>query len=344
MIRSRLAAALIGATALLLASAAQAQPAPKNVLRVAPHADLKTLDPVAASVLITRMHGLMVYETLFAWDASLQPKPQMVESFSTSDDKLSWTFTLRPGLKFHDGQPVTTRDVIASLKRWMARDTIGGKLGEYTEAMTAVDDRTFQLKLKKPMALVPFALGSAVGNIPAIMRESDAASDPLKPITEAVGSGPFLFNRAEWRSGAKVVYDRNPNYLPRSEPADGLAGGRVVKVDRVEWLIMPDPATAAAALQTGEIDIWEQPSQDLVPVVAATKEVKVERYASLPDQALLRPNHLYPPFDNPKARLALAYATDQAEFLAGGFGDEEWWQRCNSYFICGGPNGTQAGA
>ena len=344
MIRSRLAAALISAAALLLAAGAQAQSAPKNVLRVAPHADLKTLDPVAASVLITRMHGLMIYETLFAWDAKLQPKPQMVESFSTSDDKLSWSFTLRPDLKFHDGQPVTTRDVIASLKRWMARDTIGGKLGEYTEGMTAVDDRTFQLKLRKPMALVPFALGSAVGNIPAIMRESDAMSDPLKPISEAIGSGPFRFNRAEWRSGAKVVYDRNPDYVPRNEPADGLAGGRAVKVDRVEWMIMPDPATAAAALQTGEIDIWEQPSQDLVPMISATKEVKVERYASLPDQALLRPNHLYPPFDNPKARLALAYATDQAEFLAGGFGDEEWWQRCNSYFICGGPNGTEAGA
>jgi len=205
MTRSHLVAALIGMTALVLAAGAQAQPAPKNVLRVAPHADLKTLDPVAASIVITRMHGLMIYETLFAWDANLQPKPQMVESFSTSDDKLSWTFTLRPALKFHDGQAVTTRDVIASLTRWMKRDTIGGKLGEYTEGMEAKDDRTFVLKLKKPMALVPFALGSAVGQIPAIMREADAATDPMKPVTEAIGSGPFRFNRAEWRSGAKVV-------------------------------------------------------------------------------------------------------------------------------------------
>ncbi|MBN9447654.1 MAG: ABC transporter substrate-binding protein, partial [Bosea sp.] len=142
MIASRLAA-MIGTAALLLAAPALAQPAPKNVLRVAPHADLKTLDPVAASIVITRMHGLMIYETLFAWDASLQPKPQMVESFSTAPDGLSWTFTLRPGLKFHDGQPVTTRDVIASLSRWMKRDTIGGKLGEYTEGMEAKDDKTF---------------------------------------------------------------------------------------------------------------------------------------------------------------------------------------------------------
>jgi peptide/nickel transport system substrate-binding protein len=343
MILSRLAALSLAA-ALALPIEAQAQPAPARTLRVAPHADLKTLDPVAASIVITRMHGLMIYETLFAWDAQLNPKPQMVESFSTSADGLAWTFTLRPGLKFHDGQPVTTRDVIASLKRWMVRDTIGGKLGEYTDAMEVVDDKSFTLKLKRPMALVPFALGSAVGQIPVIMRESDAATDPMKPVTEAIGSGPFRFNRAEWRSGAKVVYDRNPDYVPRSEPADGLAGGRVVKLDRVEWLIMPDPATAAAALQTGEIDIWEQPSQDLIPVLARSSDIKVDRYSNLANQVMLRPNHLYPPFNNPKARLALAYATDQADFLAGGFGDERWWRRCNSYFICGSPNGTEAGA
>lgn len=345
MIMSRYAAlSLAAATMLAAPMPAFAQPAPARVLRVAPHADLKTLDPVAASIVITRMHGLMIYETLFSWDAALNPKPQMVETFSTSPDGLAWTFTLRPGLKFHDGQPVTTRDVIASLKRWMARDTIGGKLAEYTDRMEATDDRTFVLRLKRPMALVPFALGSAVGQIPAIMRESDASSDPMKPITETIGSGPFRFNRAEWRSGAKVVYDRNPDYVPRSEPADGLSGGRVVKVDRVEWLIMPDPATAAAALQTGEIDIWEQPSQDLIPVIGRNAEVKVDRFSNLANQAMLRANQLHPPFDNPKARLALAYATDQADVLAGGYGDETWWKRCNSYFICGGPNGTEAGA
>ena len=321
----RLAAALAltAATLLPLAARAQAQPAPNRMLRVAPHADLKTLDPVAASIVITRMHGLMIYETLFAWDSNLQPKPQMVESFETSPDKLTWTFTLRPGLKFHDGQPVTTKDVIASLERWMKRDTIGGKLAEYTEGMEAVDAKTFKLRLKRPLALVPFALGSAVGQIPVIMREADARSDPMKPVTTTIGSGPFKFNREEWRSGSKVVYDRNPDYVPRSEPADGLA--------------------AAAALQTGEIDIWEQPSQDLIPTIASNRDIKVERYSNLANQVMLRPNHLYPPFDNPKARLALAYATDQADFLAAGFGDEEWWKRCNAYFVCGSPNGTEIG-
>lgn len=354
MTLSRLACLLLAAAPLALSAPARAQaqgqpqgqasPAPGRTLRVAPHADLRTLDPVFASIVITRMHGLMIYETLFAWDSKLRPHPQMVESFSTSEDGLTWSFRLREGLRFHDGQPVTARDVIASLKRWMARDTVGGKLAEYTAGLEASDDRGFSLKLKRPTGMVPFALGSAVGQIPAIMRESDAATDPMKPVTDTIGSGPFRFNRAEWRSGARVVYDRNADYRPRAEPADGLAGGRVVKLDRVEWVIMPDPATAAAALQTGEIDIWEQPGQDLIPVIGRSREVRVERYSSLPNQAMLRPNHLYPPFNDPRARLALAYATDQADFLAAGFGDERWWKRCGSYFVCGGPNGTEAGA
>ncbi|MCI0756483.1 ABC transporter substrate-binding protein [Teichococcus vastitatis] len=323
--------------------AAEAQPAPQRVLRVAPHADLKTLDPVFASIVITRMHGLMIYETLFAWDSKLQPHPQMVDRFSTAEDGLSWQFHLRPGLKFHDGQKVRSQDVIASLRRWMARDTVGGKVAEYAAGMEAVDEDSFVIRLKRPMSMLPFALGSAVGQIPVIMRESDANTDPMRPVTEAVGSGPFRFNRAEWRSGARVVYDRNPDYVPRDEPADGLAGGRVVKLDRVEWIIMPDPATAAAALQSGEIDIWEQPSQDLVPVIGRSREVKVERFASLANQVMLRPNHLHPPFNDPRARLALAYATDQGDFLAAGYGDEQWWKRCESYFVCGGPNGTEAG-
>lgn len=343
MDRSHWTGWLAGGATALLAGVAQAQTTPANVLRVVPHADLKTLDPVAASIVITRMHGLMIYETLFAWDQELRPHPQMVETFSTSQDGLAWTFTLRPGLKFHDGQPVTTRDVIASLKRWMARDTIGGKLGEFTAGMEATDERTFVLRLKRPMSLVPFALGSAVGQIPAIMRESDAASDPNKPVTETIGSGPFRFNRAEWRSGARIVYDKNPDYVPRAEPPNGLAGGRVVKVDRVEWVIMPDPATAAAALQAGEVDIWEQPTQDLVPVVAKNRAIAVGRFSNLANQVMLRPNHLFPPFDNPKARLALAYATDQADLLTAGYGDETWWKRCAAYFVCGSPNGTEAG-
>ena len=319
-------------------------PPPNRTLRVVPHADLRTLDPVSVSVTITRMHGMAIYETLFAWDSKLRPQPQMVSEHSVSPDGLVWRFTLREGLRFHDGQPVTTRDVIASLRRWMARDVVGSHLGARVASLEPVDARSFEMRLSRPHGFVTQALGSAVGQIPAIMREEDAQTDPSRQVSTTIGSGPFRFNRERWLSGQRVVYDRNPDYVPRSEPADGLAGGRVVNVDRVEWLIMPDAASTAAALQTGEIDIWEQPALDLLPVLTRRREIQVQRLNTLGGQSMLRPNTLFPPFNDPRARLALAYATDQSEVMAGGWGDEQWWRRCEAYFVCGTAYGSEAGS
>ena len=105
----------IGLAAALLIAAPFAAQAEK-VLKVVPHADLRIVDPYATTATITLMHGQMIYDQLFGWDAKLVPKPQMVEQYEVSPDRLVYTFTLRPGLKFHDGQKVTTRDVIASIK------------------------------------------------------------------------------------------------------------------------------------------------------------------------------------------------------------------------------------
>ncbi|SDR51025.1 peptide/nickel transport system substrate-binding protein [Rhizobiales bacterium GAS113] len=341
------ALALSGISALALLATSAVAPvaaaAPAKVLRVAPHADLSLLDPMFASIVITREYALMVYETLFAWDANLQPRPQMVDSWTTSPDGLVWRFNLRDGLRFHSGEPVTTSDVIASLKRWMQRDIVGQKLGAAAASLDRIDDKTFEIKLKQPVGYMLFALGSGIGQIPAIMRAKDLEGDPAKPVTTAIGSGPFMLNKAETVSGSRVVFDRNTNYVPRQEPASGLAGGRVAKVDRVEWKFTPDPATAAAALQNGEVDIWEQPTLDLVALITRNPQVKVKPLSKLSNQAMLRPNSLYPPFNDPRARLALAYLTDQADVLAGGFGDEKWWKNCASFFICGGPFGTQSG-
>jgi peptide/nickel transport system substrate-binding protein len=332
------------ALAALLAAGLGLPAAAQSVLRVVPHADLKTLDPVAVSVTITRMHGLMIYETLFAWDSTLQPKPQMVETWSVSEDQLTWRFTLREGLRFHDGKPVTTRDVTASLRRWIARDTVGSRLSDALASLDIIDDRSFALVLKRPFTLMTYALGSAVGAIPAIMREEDAQSDPGRPVTTTIGSGPFRFVREDWMAGQRVVYARNADYRPRSEPADGLAGGRVVKVDRVEWRNIPDASTVAAALQSGEIDIWEQVAGDLVPVVSRQRGTVVDRLNALGTQGMLRPNSLFPPFNDPRARLALAYIVDQAETMAAGFGDQRWWRRCEAFFVCGTGYASEAGS
>ena len=328
---------------LLSCAAAQAQPAPPKVLRVVPSADLTQLDPGFASIVITRIYGLMIYETLFAWDSKLQPKPQMVKNWSTSEDKLSWRFTLRPGLRFHDGQRVTTADVIPSLQRWMLRDVVGQKLAASVGGMVALDADSFEIRLTRPYPALLFSLGSGIGQVPIIMRAQDLAGDPAKPITTAIGSGPFKFNAALRVSGALTVFDRNPDYVPRDEPPDGLAGGRRVKVDRVEWRVIPDAATAVAALQAGEVDVLEQAALELVPLLRRNKAVQVRRLTDLSTQAMLRPNALYPPFNDPRARLALALIVNQADVMAAAFGDAENWSACRAYFICGSPNGTLAG-
>jgi peptide/nickel transport system substrate-binding protein len=315
-----------------------------KVLHVIPQADLKVLDTHVNSIQITKIYALMVYDTLFAWDSHLKPQKQMVESESISDDRLTYTFTLRPGLKFHDGQPVTPRDVIPSLKRWMARDVMGQKLGALVAEMKGVDDRTFTLTLKEPFPFVEFALGSAGGQMPVIYREKEALTDPFTPITETIGSGPFKFNKAEWQPGSKVVFDKNQDYVPRAEPADGLSGGKIVKVDRVEWLVIPDANTAALAIQKGDADFWDSPSNDVLPILEKDPGVIVGKLAPFGNFGFLRVNSLLPPFNNPKARQALAYAFDQHDFMAAAYGDPKWWKVCYAYFVCGAPYGTEVGS
>ena len=336
--------AAIGSSVLQVPPAHGQAQAPANVLRVVPHADLTLLDPVWAPIVITRQYGLMVFEQLFAWDSKLESKPQMVESWTTSPDGLVWRFLLRDGLRFHDGSPVSSADAVASLKRWMGRDLVGTKLASYASGVEAIDDKTFEIRLNKPFPAMLFALGSGVAMIPVIMRAKDIEADPTKPITTAIGSGPFRFNHAARISGALTVFDRNNDYVPRKETPDGLAGARLVKVDRVEWKVIPDASTAAAALQAGEVDMWEQPALDLLLLLERNRNIKLQKLTEMSNTALLRPNSLHPPFNNPKARLALAYIVNQRDVMAAGFGDEKYWKACNSFYVCGGPYGTTVGA
>src|SRR5215831_13015261 len=232
--------ASLGALALGLMLAAGPACAQKT-LKFIPQADLRILDPIATTAYITRNHGYMIYDTLFATDAKFQIQPQMVDKWELSKDKLTYTFTLRDGLKFHDGQPVRPADCIASLQRWAKRDPLGQKLAEALDSWSAVNDKTFRLKLKKPFPLTLDALGKLASNVPFIMPERIAKTDAFQNITDATGSGPFKFLKEEWVPGNKVVYVKNTSYVPRKEPPSWAAGGKVVKVDRVEWIYIPDP-------------------------------------------------------------------------------------------------------
>ena len=327
-----------------LALAASSASAQQKVLKFIPQADLRILDPIATTAYITRNHGYMVYDTLFATDAKFQVQPQMVDKWELSSDKRTYTFSLRDGLKFHDGQPVRSADCIASLARWAKRDPLGQKLAEAAESWSAVNDKTFRLKLKKPFALTLEALGRLSSNVPFIMPERIAKTDAFQNITEVIGSGPFKFVKEEWVPGNKVVYVKNTDYVPRKEPPSWAAGGKVVKVDRVEWIYIPDSATAAAALNAGEADWWEQLPPDLIPLLRKNKDVRVENIDPLGSIGIIRFNFLQPPFNSQKMREALLYAVNQNDYVLGIAGDEKNGRTCYSFFTCGTPLSSEIGA
>ncbi len=317
--------------------------AAEKVLRVVPHADLRNLDPIWTTAYITRNHAYMVYDTLFAMDEKLKVQPQMVDTWKVSKDGLVYTFTLRPGLKWHDGKPVKSEDCIASIRRWGKRDGMGQKLMDFTKSMRAVNDKTFTLTLKEPYGLVLESLGKISSNVPFMMPKRLADVDAFEQVPEIIGSGPFRFVKEEWVPGSKIVYVKNVDYVPRSEPASGAAGGKVVKVDRVEWIYIPDPATTMNALVNGEVDFWENPAVDMVPLLRGNPNVKTEIIDPLGTQGWLRPNHLHPPFNHPKARQALLWAVNQEEYMQAIVGDPALYKVCPAYFVCGSPNETMIG-
>ena len=341
--RLRSAAVALAVAVPMLASAGVGDALAEKVLRIVPHADLKNLDPIWTTAYITRNHGYMVYDTLFASDENLDVHPQMVDTFKVSGDGKTYTFTLRDGLKWHDGAMVKAEDCVASIKRWGKRDGMGQKLMDFTAEMKVVDDKTFQIILNEPYGLVIESLGKISSNVPFMMPKRLADLDAFKAVPEVVGSGPFIFKKDEWVPGSKVVYVKNNDYKPRSEPASAASGGKVVKVDRVEWLYIPDPATAMNALVNGEVDLWETPAPDMLPLLKANADIKAAVIDPLGTQGWLRMNHLHPPFNNPKARQAVLWAVNQEEYLQAIIGDPTLYKACAAYFICGTPNETQIG-
>ena len=315
----------------------------QTTLRMVSHADIKVLDPIWTTANITRNHGYMIYDTLFATDADFKVQPQMAEKVDVSADKLTWTITLRDGLEWHDGTQVTAADCVASIKRWGARDGYGQSLLKATAELKVIDDKTFALVLKEPFGLVLEALGKVGSSVPFMMPKRVADTDPNKQIDDYTGSGPFIFKKDEWKPGEKVVYVKNPRYKPRPEPPSLMAGGKVVKVDKVEWLAIPDANTAVNALISGEVDLLEGVPSDLFPLLKADKNVALFGWNTLGGQALMRFNMLHPPFDNPKARQAAMYALAEEDLLRAQYGDPEIYKICNAPFVCGTTYGKEYG-
>jgi peptide/nickel transport system substrate-binding protein len=335
--------AAVVALILSLAPAAGRAEALKT-LRFIPQADLRSIDPIWTTAYVTRNFGYLVFDTLFSLDKDFKPQPQMIDRWTASDDKLTYKFTLRDGLKWHDGQPVRAADCVASIERWGRRDTLGQKLMEAVGEIRVDDDKNFTIRLKAPFPLILDALGKLSSNVPFMMPERLAKTDAYQQIPEAIGSGPFKFVKEEWVPGNKAVFAKNPDYVPREEAPSFASGGKVAKVDRVEWLYIPDTTTAAAALNAGEADWYEQPPADLVPVFAANKDITVATVDPLGNHGVLRFNQLQPPFNNLTLREAVLNLVDQKDYMGAAAGDPKYWKTCAALFGCDTPFETNAGA
>jgi peptide/nickel transport system substrate-binding protein len=295
-----------------------------RVLKFIPQSDLATLDPMFTTASVTRCHGLLVFDTLYGMDNEYRANPQMVAGHVVSEDDTQWDLTLREGLRFHDGTPVLARDAVASIQRWWKRDAFGAVLASRTDEISAPSDSVIRFRLNKPFALLPDALAVII-SVPVIMPERLARTDPFRQVTEMIGSGPFRFRADERVPGSRVVYQRFDGYVPRSDgAAEFTSGPKVVHFDRVEWTVVPDPATAAGAMASGEFDWWENPALDLVPALKRSPNVTVTVQDHTSANGIMRFNQLFPPFDNPEIRRLVVSAVDQKAFMeavAGGVPD-----------------------
>jgi len=318
------------------ATPAISQRAAARTLRFVPQADLANFDPIWNTQYVVRNGAALIWDMLYGADDRLQPRRQMVEAEQTSADGLVWTFRLRSGLKFHDGEPVLARDVVASIARWEARDNMGLMLKAIEQELAAIDDSTFRWTLKKPFPKLLVALGKIGTPSCFIMPARIAATDPFKPINEYVGSGPMRFMRNEWVPGARAVFEKFADYVPRQEPESWVAGGKRMLLDRIEWITIPDPATASAALQSGEVDWWETPLADLVPLLRKNRNVAVDIKDPLGNIGDFRMNHLHPPFNDVRARRAILTAMSQEDYMRAIVGDDDTlWKPLPSFLIPG---------
>jgi peptide/nickel transport system substrate-binding protein len=336
--------ALAMATALPRGARAQAQSVlPQSVLRVAPETLTRILDPHFTTSFTTRDFAYLVFDTLFAVDDHFVPKPQMVDTWTLSDDKLAYTFVLRPDLKWHDGQPVTAADCTASIQRWATRDSMGQTLAKFIATLEAPDAKTIKMVLKEPYGLVLDSLGKLGAPVPFMMPERIARTPGSQQIKEIIGSGPYKFRADLFEPGVKIVLEKFTDYVPRAEPPVWASGAKLAKIDRVEMLGMPDPQTQVSALLKGEVDYLERVPADLLPLFDAKSGAKAEVVSAVGFQAILRMNHLQPPFDSVKVRQAFALAVDRTQYAAVVAGDPKFATDCAAIFGCGMPYESKDG-
>lgn len=337
---------LSAAAASLLSAPAIAQPSRTSILRFIPQSNLVSLDPIWTTATVTTNHGYYVYDTLYAVNGRMQPQPQMAAGHEVSADGRTWRIRLREGLRFHDGEPVRAVDCIASLQRFAQADEFGKLLGRVVDSWGTADDRTLEIKLTRPFPLLLDVLAKTDSRVPFMMPERLAKTVPTTAISEVIGSGPYRFLAGEFNSGSRVAYAKFDGYVPRSEQPDWASGAKVAHYDRVEWSIIPDAATAASALRNGEVDWWENPTADLIPMLKRDSHIKTMIQNPSGNCAVMRLNNLQAPFNNEAIRRAVMMAVEQEDYMSAVYGTDDMsvWRTCYSLFPCNTPYESEDGA
>jgi peptide/nickel transport system substrate-binding protein len=335
----------LGTVASALAAPNLARGAAALTLKFVPAQDLALLDPIQSPSGSTIMHSCLVFDTLYGLDEEYKAQPQMVEGHVIEDNGKLWKLTLRDGLKFHNHEPVRARDVVASLQRWGKRDTFGQTLFSVTDEIAAVSDKVVQFRLKKPFPMIPDALGKIGAFFAIIVPEHLAQTEPTKGMAEIIGSGPYRFVPDERVPGSLNVYEKFGDYEPRNTGRPSfLAGPKIAHFDRVEWHTIPDPATAMAALQAGEVDWWDQAPADTLPVLRRSEDITVSVRTTVSSFCMLRPNQTQPPFNNPAVRRAVMGAIRQSDYMIAATGEDPALWRANcGFFTPGAPMATDIG-
>ena len=314
-------------------------------LRFTPQSSLAALDPVWTSASVTTNHGYCVFDTLYAVDHTDAPKPQMAEGHQLSEDGRICRIRLRDGLTFHDGTPVRSVDCAASLARWAQVDPLGQLVAKVVDRFDTSDDRTLEIRLQRPFPQLIAALAKPDAVAPFIMPEHLAKTPASVAVSEMIGSGPYRFIAPEYNPGSRAVYERFDAYVPRQETPDWATGAKVAHFKRLEWVMIPDASTAASALQAGEIDWWERPSPDLLPLLKTSRKVVVQALNQLGQTAVIRLNCLQPPFNDVRIRRAMLKSVIQEDYMTAVYGDAAaGWTTCYSLYPRGTPYYSEAGA
>ncbi len=305
-----------------LAAPGGGEPVRGGVIHVATNAEPGTIDWQSSTATATRLVAWHIFEGLFALDRNYEVKPLLAQGYAVSPDGLRYTIRLRQGLKFHNGQPVTADDVVASLERWGKLSSGGQETFKAIKQVKKVDDGTIEIDLGRAFAPLITNLGDPK-QAAVIMPKSVVEASGLKPATELVGTGPYIFKR--WTPGQEIVLARNPGYVSRTEDWGGITGRKVAYADEIDFFPVTDPQVRFSGVSTGQYDLALELPQDLYPKVKADPHLTADIVRVFSWTGVVF-NKAHGVFTDQRLRQAVLFAMKPADLMAAAIGPKTFWQ------------------